>query len=67
MLQITPNGVNTDSGVIASLNVEEEPGLALGHVITLLQNMVVTSVREMLRKQRLVTSSLVQVRNSFAG
>ena len=44
--QYTVNGVNTEIGVIAVLNVEEELRLALGPAITLLQNMVVKSVRE---------------------
>ena len=61
------NGVSTESGVNAMLNVEEEPRLALGHVITLLQNMVVTSVTETLKINRLVTSTLVQVRSSSPG
>ena len=67
LLQLTVNGLSTEIGVIAVLNVEEELRIALGHVITQLQNMVVKSVREKLRKHRPVTNSLVQVRNSSAG
>ena len=58
MLQITLNGLNTESGGTALLNVEEEPRLAIRPVNT---------VQEWLRKHRLVTNTLVQVRNSFAG
>ena len=57
--------MNTEIGVIAVLNVEEELRLTLGPAITLLQNMVVKSVRERLRKHRLVMRTLVQVRKSF--
>ena len=59
--------MNTEIGVLAVDTVEEELRLALGPAITLLQNMVVTSVREMLRKHRLVMNNLVQVRNNSAG
>ena len=57
--------MNTEIGVLAVLNVEEELRLALGPAITLLQNMVVTSVRDGMRIHRLVMSNLVQVRKSF--
>ena len=67
LLQFMVDGLSTESGVNAMLNVEEELRLALGHVITLLQNMVVKSVREKLKINRLVTSTLVQVRSSFLG
>ena len=53
--------------MIAVLNVEEEPGLALGPALTPLHNMAAKDVREMLRIHRIVTSALVRVRNNFAG
>ena len=57
--------MNTEIGVLAVLNVEEEFKIALGHVITLLQNMVEKTVRERMRIYRLVMNNLVQVRKSF--
>ena len=57
--------MNTEIGVLAVLNVEEELELALGPAITLLQNMVVKIVRERMKKHRLVTRTLVQVRKRF--
>ena len=65
--QYTVDGVNTEIGVLAVLNVEEEPRIALGPALTLLQKMVVMSVREKLRIHWLVTRTLVQVRNNSAG
>ena len=65
MFQYTVDGVNTEIGVIAVLNVEEELRLALGPAITLLQNMVVKIVRERIKKHKLVMNNLVQVRRSF--
>ena len=65
MFQYTVDGVNTEIGVIAVLNVEEELRLALGPAITLLQNMVVKIVRERIKKYDPVTSNLVQVSKSF--
>ena len=65
VFQFMVDGVNTKIGVIAVLNVEEELRLALGPALTLLQNMVVTSVRERLRIHRLVMRTLVQVRKRF--
>ena len=59
------DGVNTEIGLIAVKTVEKELRLALGPALTLLQNMVVMSVREMLRIHRLVMNNLVQVRKSF--
>ena len=67
VFQYTVDGVNTEIGVIAVLNVEEEVRIALGPALTLLQNMVVTSVREKLREHRLVARTRVQVRNNSAG
>ena len=57
--------MHTEIGVIAVLYVEGELGLALGPALTLLQNMVVKTVRERLKKHRLVMNNLVQVRKSF--
>ena len=65
MFQYTVSGVNTETGVIAVLNVVEELRLALGPALTLLQNMVVKTVRERLRIHRLVMNNLVQVRKRF--
>ena len=65
VIQFMVDGVNTEIGVLAVLNVVEELRHALGPAITLLQNMVVKSVRERLRKHRLVMRTLVQVRKSF--
>ena len=65
MFQYTVDGVNTEIGVIAVLNVEEELRLALGPAITLLQNMVVKIVRERIKKHKLVMSNRVQVKKSF--
>ena len=67
MLQFPVDGVNTEIGRIAVKTVEEEPRPALGPAITPLQNMVENNVREMLRKHRIVTTTLVQVRNRSAG
>ena len=57
--------MNTEIGVIAVKTVEEEIRLALGPAIILLHNMVVMSVRERMRKHKLVMRTLVQVRNRF--
>ena len=57
--------MHTEIGVIAVLYVEGELGLALGPALTLLQNMVVKTVRERLKKHRLVMSTLVQVGKCF--
>ena len=57
--------MHTEIGVIAVLFVKEEHRPALGPALTLLQNMVVKTVRERLRIHRLVMSNLVQVRKSF--
>ena len=65
VFQYMVDGVNTEIGVIAVLNVEEEVRIALGPALTLLHNMVVMSVRERLRIHRLVMNILVQVRKSF--
>ena len=65
VFQLMVDGVNTEIGVLAVLNVEEELELALGHAITLLQNMVEKTVRERLRIHRLVMRTLVQVRKRF--
>ena len=65
--QLTVDGVTTESGVIAVLNVKEEPRLALEPALTLLHNMVVKTVRGTLPKHKLVTSNLVQVRNCTAA
>ena len=59
--------MHTDIGVNAVLNVEEEPRPALGHAITLLQNMVVKSVRERIKKHKLVMSNLVQVKKNVGN
>ena len=64
VLKLTVDGVHTDIGVIAVLYVEGELGLALGPALTLLQNMVVMTVRERLRKHKLVMSNLVQVKKN---
>ena len=65
VIQFMVDGVNTEIGVLAVLNVEEELELALGPAITLLQNMVEKTVRERLRIHRLVMRTLVQVRKRF--
>ena len=65
VLKLTVDGVHTEIGVIAVLYVMEELGLALGPALTLLQNMVVMSVRERIKKHKLVMSNRVQVKKSF--
>ena len=65
VFQYMVDGVNTEIGVIAVLNVEEEVRIALGPALTLLQNMVVKSVRERIKKRKLVMSNFVQVKRSF--
>ena len=65
MFQYTVSGVNTETGVIAVLNVVEELRLALGPALTLLLNMVVMSVREKIKKHDPVMRTLVQVKKTF--
>ena len=61
------DGAVTEIGMTAALNVVKELRLALGPVTTLLQNMVVMTVKEKIKKHDPVTRTHVQVRKSFVG
>ena len=54
-------------GELAVLTVVEVLRIGLGAALTLVQNMVVTSVKERIKKHKPVTRNTVQVRYSFDG